>query len=76
MQHTPLEKLDKKHFAKGARGVEKNGVAAVSQEDGNSKEIALMEAKMTKLCDLLEEVSIFCFSLVSLMSSFQHFGLV
>ncbi|KAG5050368.1 hypothetical protein JHK85_011471 [Glycine max] len=54
-KHTPLEKLDKKHFAKGARGVEKNGVAAVSQEDGNSKEIALMEAKMTKLCDLLEE---------------------
>lgn len=77
MQHTPLEKLDRKHFAKGACGVEKNGVAAVPQEDGNSKEIALMEAKMTKLCHLLEEVSTFClisFSLVSLMSSFQHFG--
>ncbi|KAK7410706.1 hypothetical protein VNO78_01709 [Psophocarpus tetragonolobus] len=54
-KHTPLEKLDRKHFAKGARGVEKNGVAAVPQEDGDSKEIALMEAKMKKLCDLLEE---------------------
>ncbi|KAG5019193.1 hypothetical protein AAZX31_06G121700 [Glycine max] len=54
-KHTPLEKLDRKHFAKGACGVEKNGVAAVPQEDGNSKEIALMEAKMTKLCHLLEE---------------------
>ncbi|RYR41622.1 hypothetical protein Ahy_A08g038032 [Arachis hypogaea] len=54
-KHTPLEKLDKKHFAKGARASEKKGVAPVPQEDANSKEIALMEAKMKKLCDLLEE---------------------
>lgn len=60
MQNTPLEKLDKKHFAKGVRGLEKNGVAAVPQEYENSKEIALMEAKMKKLCDLLEEVSTLC----------------
>lgn len=76
MQHTPLEKLERKHFVKGTRGVEKNRVAPVPQEDGNSKEIALMEAKMEKLCDLLEEVSSFClfsFSLLSL-KSFQHFG--
>ncbi|MCH87553.1 splicing factor 3A subunit 3-like, partial [Trifolium medium] len=52
--HTPLEKLDKKHFAKGARGLEKNGVASAPQE-GNLKEIALMEAKLNKLCDLLDE---------------------
>ncbi|XP_031260104.1 splicing factor SF3a60 homolog isoform X1 [Pistacia vera] len=54
-KHTPLEKLDKKHFAKGSRGPEKNGVAAPPQEVGNLKDIALMEAKMQKLCDLLEE---------------------
>lgn len=53
-KHTPLEMLDKKHFAKGARGLEKNGVAAAPQH-GNLKEIALMEAKMNKLCDLLDE---------------------
>lgn len=57
MQHTPLEKLDRKHFAKGLRGSEKNGATAVPQQNENSKEIALMEAKMKKLCDLLQEVS-------------------
>lgn len=60
MQHTPLEKLDKKHFTKGARGSEKNGVAAAPQEGNlkqeNLKEVALMEAKMNRLCDLLDEV--------------------
>jgi len=60
MQHTPLEMLDKKHFAKGARGLEKNGVAAAPQDE-NLKEIALKEAKMNKLCDLLDEVSKRCF---------------
>lgn len=58
MQHTPLEKLDKKHFAKGSRGSEQNGVAAAPQVVSNLKEIALMEAKIIKLCDSLEEVSI------------------
>ncbi|KAK2390684.1 splicing factor SF3a60 protein [Trifolium repens] len=53
-KHTPLEKLDKKHFAKGTRGLEKNGVVSTPQE-GNLKEIALMEAKLYKLCDLLDE---------------------
>ncbi|KAF4385108.1 hypothetical protein F8388_014241 [Cannabis sativa] len=48
---TPLEKLDKKHFAKGSRGQEQNGVSAVN----SFKEIALMEAKINKLCELLEE---------------------
>ena len=77
MQYTPLEKLDKKHFAKGARGLEKNGVAAVPQQDENSKEIALMEAKMKRLCDLLEEVSTCClvsFNFIPLMSYIQQVG--
>lgn len=65
MQHTPLDKLDKKHFAKGIRGKEQNGVAPAPQEVGNLKDIALMEAKMKKLCDLLSEVST-CIPLVVL----------
>lgn len=56
-QDTPLEKLDKKHFAKASRGAEQNGVAATLKEFDNLKVIALMEAKMKKLCDLLGEVS-------------------
>ncbi|XAR71638.1 hypothetical protein NMG60_11018010 [Bertholletia excelsa] len=54
-KHTALEQLDRKHFAKGSRGAEQNGVAAAPQQVENSKEIALMEAKMEKLCDLLHE---------------------
>lgn len=60
LQHTPLEKLDRKHFAKGPRGSEKNGATAVPLDE-NSKEIALIEAKMKKLCDLLLEVSTYGF---------------
>lgn len=52
---TPLEKLDKKHFTKSSWGLEHNGLAAPPQEVNNSKDIALMEAKMRKLCDLLDE---------------------
>lgn len=59
MQDTPLEMLDKKHFAKGSRGPQQNGVAAAPQAN-NLKEIALMEAQMRKLCELLEEVSTCC----------------
>ncbi|CAK8567562.1 unnamed protein product [Lathyrus sativus] len=58
-KHTPLEKLDKKHFTKGARGLGKSGVAAAPQEGNlkqeNLREVALMEAKMNRLCDLLDE---------------------
>ena len=57
MQHTPLEKLDKKLFVKGSCASEPNGGAVNSKEVVNSKEIALMETKMNKLCDLLDEVS-------------------
>ncbi|CAN4085746.1 unnamed protein product [Withania somnifera] len=51
---TPLEKLDRKHFSKGSRKPEQNGVAAAPQV-GDVKEIALVEAKIRRLCDLLDE---------------------
>ncbi|CAI8607930.1 unnamed protein product [Vicia faba] len=41
-KHTPLEKLDKRHFIKRARGLENNGVAAAPQE-GNLKQENLKE---------------------------------
>ncbi|KAL3653618.1 hypothetical protein CASFOL_003299 [Castilleja foliolosa] len=51
---TPLEKLDRKHFVKGSHGPQQNGRVAV-QSSEDAKEIALIEAKMKKLCDLLNE---------------------
>lgn len=61
LQHTPLEKLDRKHFAKGSRRQEENGaVAPAPQEVENLKDVALMETKMIKICDLLSEVSTYC----------------
>ncbi|PPR98105.1 hypothetical protein GOBAR_AA22568 [Gossypium barbadense] len=54
-KHTPLEKLDKKHFAKGSHGPRQNGSTAVSQDINSLKQIALVEAKMKKLCDLLSK---------------------
>ncbi|CAL1409685.1 unnamed protein product [Linum trigynum] len=53
-KHTPLEKLEKKHFAKGSQLPVQNGAAAL-KENINSKEVALMEAKVIKLCTLLSE---------------------
>ncbi|GAB2265087.1 hypothetical protein Dimus_000154 [Dionaea muscipula] len=51
---TPLDKLDRKHFAKPRPKVEQNGdLAALEQQ--NLQEIALIEAKMKKLCELLDE---------------------
>jgi len=46
---TPLENLDKKHFAKGARLSKENRATAALELDQNSKEIALIEAKMKKI---------------------------
>lgn len=54
-KHIPLEKLDRKHFAKSLRGPEHNGGGMVVQTWEEAKEIALMETKMKKLCDLLDE---------------------
>ncbi|PRQ56090.1 putative transcription factor C2H2 family [Rosa chinensis] len=52
---TPLEKLDKKHFAKGSHGSAQNGAAVAPQQVVMLKEIALLEAKLKKLSDLLSE---------------------
>ncbi|GLU18350.1 hypothetical protein SLE2022_346560 [Rubroshorea leprosula] len=54
-KHIPLEKLDKKHFAKGTRGSGQNGAVVAGQDFDSLKDIALMEAKMRKICDLLSE---------------------
>ncbi|PWA98640.1 splicing factor SF3a60 [Artemisia annua] len=50
-KHTPLEKLDRKHFL---RKPEQKGVVASHQTD-DSKDMALMEAKIEKLCEILSE---------------------
>ncbi|CAE6087858.1 unnamed protein product [Arabidopsis arenosa] len=54
-KHTPLEKLDKKHFAKAPHNGKQNGDAKSTHESENAKEIALIEAKVKKLCNLLDE---------------------
>ncbi|CAK9318189.1 unnamed protein product [Citrullus colocynthis] len=54
-KNTPLQLLDKKHFAKLSRQPIQNGAAAASQNNENLKQVALMEAKIEKLCDLLDE---------------------
>ncbi|XP_073064251.1 splicing factor SF3a60 homolog [Primulina eburnea] len=54
-KHTPLEKLDRKHFAKGSLGPDRNGGAVALGPNEDAKEISLMEAKLKKLCDLLHE---------------------
>lgn len=56
-KNTPLEKLDRKHFAKGSRGSDQNSNGDLSfQKQDDIKEVALVEAKMRKLCELLEEI--------------------
>ncbi|KAF8379700.1 hypothetical protein HHK36_029144 [Tetracentron sinense] len=52
---TPLEQLDRKHFVKGSRSSEQNGSTTASQQVDNPKDIALIEAKIKKLCELLDE---------------------
>ncbi|KAK1302527.1 hypothetical protein QJS10_CPB12g01097 [Acorus calamus] len=49
---TPLEQLDKKHFAKGSRSSGNNNA---EQLNDSAKEVALMEFKIQKMCELLEE---------------------
>lgn len=57
LQDTPLEKLDRKHFAKPPPNGKQNGDAKATQEGDSAKQIALTEAKVKKLCSLLDEVS-------------------
>ncbi|KAF3334980.1 Splicing factor 3A subunit 3 [Carex littledalei] len=52
LKHTPLEKLDKKHFAKGTRNSDQNG----TEQNSFKEEIALLEVKLRRLCELLKEV--------------------
>ncbi|XP_062217876.1 splicing factor SF3a60 homolog [Phragmites australis] len=57
LKHTPLAQLDRKHFAK----VSRNSVSNIPSNGNNfkddlKKEIALMEVKMRRLCELLDEV--------------------
>lgn len=52
-KNTPLEKLDRKHFIKPLRGSEQNGNMLAQKQD--VKEVALIEAKMKRLCELLDE---------------------
>ncbi|CAO2838646.1 unnamed protein product [Amaranthus hypochondriacus] len=57
-KNTPLEKLDKKHFAKPPRGLEQNGNGNEQFQKQDVKELALVEAKIKKLSELLEEIII------------------
>ncbi|PIA54844.1 hypothetical protein AQUCO_00901023v1 [Aquilegia coerulea] len=50
-----LTKLDKKHFAKGSRDVGLNGASDASQQTDDVRQIALMETKLKRICELLSE---------------------
>ncbi|KAL5216091.1 hypothetical protein ABZP36_007492, partial [Zizania latifolia] len=54
LKHTPLVQLDRKHFAKGSHGSVSNNGNSI--KDDLKKEIALMEIKMMRLCELLDEI--------------------
>ncbi|TVU35501.1 hypothetical protein EJB05_17394 [Eragrostis curvula] len=58
LKDTPLEQLDRKHFAKVARPstVSSESSNGNSFKDDVKKEIALLEVKMKRLCELLDEV--------------------
>ncbi|KAL8171503.1 hypothetical protein V2J09_023307 [Rumex salicifolius] len=53
-KNTPLEKLDRKHFAKPPHHNVQNGDAPNSKQE-SPREIALIEAQVMKFCDLLLE---------------------
>lgn len=54
-KYTPLEQLDRKHFAKGNRGSDQNGTPTAPRSSEDAKEVALIEVKVEKICDLLDE---------------------
>ncbi|KAJ6832668.1 splicing factor SF3a60-like protein [Iris pallida] len=58
LKSTPLDQLDKKHFAKGSRSSQQNGRTGDSQQLNNKMEVALLEAKMQRMCELLGETII------------------
>ncbi|CAN6332746.1 unnamed protein product [Urochloa humidicola] len=58
LKHTPLEQLDRKHFVKVPRTRDDSNATSNGNNfmDDLKKEIALMEVKMKRLCELLDEV--------------------
>ncbi|CAM6127542.1 unnamed protein product [Calypogeia fissa] len=53
---TPLEELDRKHFAKGFQPVQRQSEAEAAQQVQQWKEVALAETQLQRLCELLNEV--------------------
>lgn len=54
-KETPLEDLDPKHFAKGAKPFKKKSSEETTSHTEHGREIALSEAKVQKLVELLKE---------------------
>lgn len=57
MQGTPLEELDRKHFPKGYQPAsQKKSNDEILQQIAASKAVGLVEVKLQRLCELLQEV--------------------
>ncbi|BBN09520.1 splicing factor 3A subunit 3 [Marchantia polymorpha subsp. ruderalis] len=52
---TPLDELDRKHFAKGYQPAQKKTEQEIAQQMQISREVALAESQMQRLCELLNE---------------------
>lgn len=60
-QGTPLEELDRKHFVKGYQAPnQKKSNKEIAQQVATSKNLALGEVKLQRLCELLQEVCMVC----------------
>ncbi len=60
-QGTPLEELDRKHFVKGYQAPnQKKSNKEIAQQVATSKNLALAEVKLQRLCELLQEVCMVC----------------
>lgn len=55
-QSHSLEELDRKHFAKGHHSLQKKAPEEISRQVSLSKNVALAEVKIQRLCQLLHEV--------------------
>eukprot|EP00850_Spirogloea_muscicola_P008355 SM000044S16002 [mRNA] locus=s44:547480:551288:+ [translate_table: standard] len=55
LKDTPLDELDRKHFAKGVVPPKKSTAEAAEQQRIAAKDIALLEVKLQRLCELLRE---------------------
>eukprot|EP00270_Netrium_digitus_P016460 TRINITY_DN590_c0_g2_i1.p1 TRINITY_DN590_c0_g2~~TRINITY_DN590_c0_g2_i1.p1 ORF type:complete len:522 (+),score=201.36 TRINITY_DN590_c0_g2_i1:63-1628(+) len=54
-KNTPLEDLGIKYFAKGVVPPRRRGEAEAAAEQRHAKEVALVEAKLQRMCELLQE---------------------